>query len=120
MDKEQTQQDVSQTPAEQPPEQQQINLVEAITNILVEAGHGRPSDWQRKVDKTAFETDNQNFQRFLINRGFHLILGGVVTEDTMNARYCLVDTGSIDDYLRLFKTEVAPILVRANVPAAIN
>ena len=96
------------------------DLPKAITDLFISLGHNRPNDWTRYVHPDAFVVQDINIQRFLINRAFRLILGDCLLEDTMNARYCLVDTGEIKDWLRLFKDGVAPQVIRLCLPPALN
>jgi hypothetical protein len=92
------------------------NLVDEITKILTECKHHNPSAWVAMVHPDALMSTDSGVQRFLINRAFHMILGGVTTENTMDTRFCLVDTGDIKDWILLFRTGVAPTLVRLNLP----
>ena len=92
------------------------SLVNIVNSLLEEAGHPNPKAWQKYLHTDAFVTGDLGVQRFLVNRCFRLILGNVSSENTMDARYCLVDTGEIKDWARLFKTGVVPTLVRLNLP----
>jgi len=100
--------------------EEQINLVDAVTNMLADAGHMRSRDWLRFLNPDAFNTTDMNIQRFLINRAIRLIVGDVDCENTMDVRYCLVDTGHIKDWLRLYKSEVIPCMVKLNLPKALH
>lgn len=95
-------------------------LVKKITDILSKLGHARPADWTLELHPDASITTDQGIQRFLINRCFRIILGKVTTEDTINTRFCLVDTGEIDRWLELFEDGVARTIVRLNLPEAIH
>ena len=92
------------------------NLVPVVDDILAKMGHANPSGWQKYLNQEAHTSSDLGVQRFLINRCFRLILGNVSSENTMDARYCLVDTGEIKDWVRLFRTGVAPMVVRLNLP----
>lgn len=95
-------------------------LHEEITEILQRAGHSRPQDWVRGLHPDALNSATpQDVQRFLINRYWRHQLGGVQS-NTMDERYCLVDTGSIADWLRLFETGVAKCLVDNSLPPALH
>lgn len=96
------------------------NLVQAITDILAKIGHPRPTDWTRGLHPDATITSDIGIQRFLINRCFRMILGEVTTESTMDTRYCLVESGDIGDWLRLFETGIAPTVVRLCLPIEQN
>lgn len=97
-------------------------LVDQVTQILQEAGHPSPTAWLEDVrlHPDAMRKDVlEDVHRFLINRYWRFELAQLQTNesvDTMNVRYCLVDTGAIPDWLRLFRTDVAPCLVQHDLP----
>lgn len=92
-------------------------LATKIAEILETAGHPRPSDWVSGLHPDALNPATpEDVQRFLINRYWHLQLGTVTTESTMDVRYCLVPQGSIDRWLELFAQMVAPCIVRNDLP----
>ena len=97
-----------------------IDPINDITNALIEAGHQRPNDWKRYLETGAGNQPDKNYDRFLVNRALRQILSSVKTENTMDARYCLIDDGSLLDWLRLFKSGVLPCIVRLNLPPAMN
>ena len=97
-----------------------LPLPAVVTKTLSELGHQRPNDWTRHLHPDAFTVVDKKVQRFLINRCLRIVLGKCNAENTLDERYCLVDTGEISDWIRLFKTGVAPCLVRNNLPEAIN
>ena len=96
-------------------EENNANLVDAITGLLAEYNHHNPKAWKNGLDPDAF-TSTVEVQRFLINRQWRQILGNVTQESTMDARYCLVDEGPIKDWLRLFEDGVMPIVMKYNLP----
>jgi hypothetical protein len=97
-----------------------FNLVKLVSDMLSDAGHPRPTDWERMLDKRIHNETSFETQRFLVNKCLSTILGLVTTENTIDARYCLINTGEFKDWLRLFKQGVLPTLVRLNLPPAIN
>jgi len=101
-------------------EHEPTNLVHALTTLLTAAGHPRPDDWTRGLHEDANLTPDTSIQRFLINRNLRLILGECKTENTIDVRYCLVDSGDIKEWVRLMETMIVPCLVRNNLPPAMN
>lgn len=95
------------------------NLVFKITAILSESGHKRPADWESRVHPDALHVHDEKIQRFLINRYWRETIGALAQE-TMDIRYCLVEQGSLEDWLRLFRTGVAPCIVENHLPEAIH
>ena len=96
------------------------NLPNEITKILVELNHPRPNDWLRKLDSSVFTVTDPELQRYMINDALRIILGIYTIENTMEIRYCLINKGSIEEWLGLFKQYIGPSLVRLNLPLAIN
>lgn len=86
-------------------------LIELISELLLKHGHPSPRDWERFVHPDAFISSDVGIQRFLINRYWREILG-LMQEDTLQERQCLIDQGPIDDWLRLFEQGVIPCVMR--------
>lgn len=93
------------------------NLVPKVTELLAAAGHPRPADWEQYVHPDALVVPDEGIQRFLINRYWRETLGALDV-DTLNARYCLVQEGSVDDWVRAFREGVVKCIVANNVPPA--
>lgn len=98
---------------------QQKSLVEQVSELLAKAGHGRPTDWVKGVHPDVHVTQDEGVQRFLINRYWRVQLGALAI-DTMDVRYCLVDTGEISRWLSLFEQGVVPCVVENNLPPAVH
>jgi len=92
-------------------QQGDIDLVNEITNVLQQVGHPKPANWIG--DHIVQEAINAapKLQRFLINRFWRIQLG-LCVESTTRERYCLVDTGSHEEYLKIFKEAIAPSIVK--------
>ena len=95
-------------------------LVVHVTAILVRLGHPRPDEWLPFLDPTAAQSNSLEYQRFLINRAWRLILSDYLTESTMDQRYCLVDTGSYVRWLEILEKEVLTWATSRNWPAVKN
>jgi len=104
------------TPADTSAETQHDNLAYAITDILRKAGHQRPEAWMQGLHPHTWTTTDPNLQRFHINRHWRVLIGSVDSPESIDVRYCLVDTGKIADWLRLFQTGVAKWVVSQNLP----
>lgn len=96
----------------QPRNETDIDLLEAVTNILVDLGHPTPRAWLENDYPREAIGKNPAFQRFLINRHWRISLGLCSTENTTRERYCLFEDGSDADYLKVFRDVIAPTLVR--------
>ena len=91
------------------------NLVEEVTQAMSDAGHPQPLAWQAYLNPDALNTTDLSIQRFLINRAFRLIINLITNENTMDVRFCLVDNGEYLDWIRLFRVEVLPCIMRNQV-----
>lgn len=99
---------------------QSESLVESITALFVKLGHTNPAAWVAGLHEDVHKPSTPvDVQRFLINRYWRVQIGAILS-DTMDVRYCLVDTGSIKDYLRIFEQGVAPCIIKNNLPLAKN
>lgn len=101
-------------------EELELPLHQHITAVLSNGGHTRPGDWlhhlPQEVQNNAVDPEQQ---RFHINQFWRRQLGNC-QEDTMDARFCLVDQGSYRDWLSLFEAKVAPCIIRNNLPPAFH
>lgn len=94
------------------------DLVNMVTDVLIKCGHTRPEDWKRGLHPDAINNSDMHAQRFLINRHWRVILGEI--PESFDARFCLVDTGDLDDWLRLFETGVVPCILKHNLPRPLH
>lgn len=90
-------------------------LVQVISELLAKHNHPNPRDWEAFVHKDAFISPDPGIQRFLINRYWRETLG-LYKENTLQVRQCLIDSGSFEDWLRLFEQGVIPCVLRNTLP----
>ena len=88
-----------------------IDLLVEVTKILIELGHPNPHKWLG--DSTVREAIEAapKLQRFLINRYWRVQLG-LCSVSTTRERFCLIDTGDFQDYLKIFKDAIAPSIIK--------
>ncbi len=98
---------------------QEKRLVDQISELLGKHGYPFPRDWHNFVHQDAFISQDQGIQRFLINRYWRDVIG-LYNESTLDVRQCLIDHGSIDDWLRLFEQGVIPCIIRNTQPKLIS
>ena len=89
----------------------QKTLIEMISELLQKHGHPRPRDWEIFVHRDAHISTDLGIQRFLINRYWRENIG-LLPENTLQVRQCLIDQGPIEDWLRLFEQGVIPCVMR--------
>lgn len=95
-------------------------LAEKITAFLEQQGHPRPRDWLQGLPPVATAPGTPpDYQRFLINVYWREQIG-TLPIDTMNVRYCLVDDGSVAEWLGLFQSSVVKCIVANNLPPALH
>lgn len=99
-------------------EENELNLVEEVRNLLIEAG----------LSKSISIYDNNRFiieakdkapgvQRFLLNRFWTLQLS--LCPSSLQERYCLIPDGKVEDWLSLFKIKILPFILEKNLPKEI-
>lgn len=89
--------------------------VEKVTEALAAAGHSNPDGWKVYLESDALITNNDDVQRFLINRALRLALSQA-SVSTMDERYCLVDTGDVPRWFELVQQKVVPCMVQHSLP----
>lgn len=99
---------------------QTLDLISEVTKMLQEANHPHPEEWKRFLDPVVYQNPNVMAQRFYINRAWRLIIGTVTTEPTMDQRYCLIENGTIEDWLRIFKTGLVKWITSRQLPTIQN
>jgi hypothetical protein len=93
---------------------EQLDLVELVTAMLVTHNHPEPAVWVGMLPKDVIAPPSMDYQRYGINSFWRTQLGFV--PGTFNVRYCMVDEGPIADWARLFESEVIPCIVKNNLP----
>lgn len=97
------------------PEVPAVNLIEYVTSRLAESGHPNPQGWEAGLHQDAYNPPDFPTQRFLVNRQLRQLVGRV-PDNTTQIRFCLVDTGTSDDWLRLFEQMVLPCMMKHSIP----
>lgn len=96
-----------------------FDLIEATRQILSESGLGQNIQF--------FDTNhhivnakslNYEAQRFILNTYFRIQLMSI-NESSTDERFNLIDTGSPQDWLRLFQHFIVPFLIKHNLPKSI-
>lgn len=97
---------------------EEIDMVGKVREILIAAGLA--TECSSGYDTNRYIQDAAVIgpvgQRFLLNRFWNLQLMNIQDTNTMEERFCLIDNGSPEDWLRLFQTKVIPCLVKHRLP----
>lgn len=104
-------QEVNQVSGETP------SLVDYVSSTLANSGHSDPARWTQGLHPDAFNTNDFGTQRFLVNRQLRMLIGEV-PENTTQIRFCLVESGTQEDWCRLFQQMVLPCMLKYNIPQA--
>ncbi len=95
-------------------------LVHAITHLLEQANIEDAQNWTVGLNQEALTSTDIHVQRFWINRHWVHAFTSLPTEEqvaeTLNARGCLQGIQcSLEDYMRLFETQVIPCAIKMNI-----
>ncbi len=97
---------------------EETDMVSQVRGILTEAGLSE--ECRNGFDTNRYIQDAAMIgpigQRFLLNRFWNLQLLNIPGTNTMEERFCLIENGSPEDWLRLFQTKVIPCLVKHRLP----
>jgi hypothetical protein len=95
---------------------EEIDMIATVRSILV--GAGLTQEATQAFDTNKYIVDGQHLgplgQRFLLNRYWNLQL--LCVSQTVEERFCLIDNGSPEDWLRLFETKIVPCLIQHRLP----
>jgi len=96
-------------------------VFDKITAMLQEAGHPNPESWRQDFVTAYGEQVNEetpHVARVAANSYWRFMLGRHsyrTKQDTSDARFCLEDACSEEEWQKLFKQIVAPAIVRLGV-----
>lgn len=93
------------------------NLILEVRNALKEVGLQQKVKDCYDQDKEIIHAEDLNpeAQRYVLNHYWNLQLMSVATPST-DQRYCLVNDGTFDDWLRLFRQVIRPFLLEHDLP----
>jgi hypothetical protein len=99
-------------------------LITAVTQLLVDAGHPEPMFWIDNLHRDAVMSEDFDKRRFQINRQWEMIFGSVspakvdknYMRDQLDARYCLLPQGNVKEWLKSFKDGVVPTVMKYQIP----
>jgi hypothetical protein len=116
------------------PQAQEKPFVEEVIECLRDAAHPQPDFFLDELHPDARNPDIIfDIQRFLVNRRFEMLLGGIDPKKTfgdtvgtdymkaqLDARYCLLPQGSRAAWVKSFKAEVIPCLMKFQIPMVLQ
>lgn len=89
------------------------NLVAKVSELLANNNHPQPDGWRGNIpDDLSHLTEPQ--QRAIINRQLRLVIGNCES-NTAAVRFCLIDDGQTNDWVRLIDDTVAPFMAKLNL-----
>lgn len=100
---------------------EELDLIAAVRTILVNSGLAK--EVEQSYDSNKYINDGLHLnplgQRFLLNRFWNLQLLRIPDCNTVEQRFCLIEDGSPEDWLRLFETKIVPCLIQHRLPVVI-
>lgn len=103
-----------------PREEGGFDLIAATRQVLMDAGLGENiAHFDNNHHIQGALHLNYQAQRFILNGYFRIQLMSVPGKSSTNERFNLIDTGSAQDWLRLFQQFVLPFLIENNLPKTI-
>ena len=98
-------------------QEQARDLVSEITNILIKHNHPNPNSWQAHLPPDAKTHSIERIRRFLINQYWREQLGNIdiAGGNTIGDRFCLIEDGSVEDWLRLFDQKVMKTIMKHKI-----
>lgn len=94
------------------------DLVLEITTILEKHGHPNPHYWENMLPPDAKTHSVERIRRFLINQFWREQLGNVDLSgkgNTIGDRFCLIEDGATEDWLRLFNQKVVRTIIKYQI-----
>ncbi len=93
----------------------EIDLYQVVVDSFIKSGIGNKVPLiEAYFVKYDLLDKKPEVQRFYLNRYFNLELMKA-TVDSMDQRYCLINDGTIEDWIRLYKTKILPFLLQYNL-----
>lgn len=96
----------------------QRNLIDEVCEVLAKHHHPNSRFWVGSLPPDASSHPTESVRRFLINQFWRDTLSGVDLKgngNTMGSRFCLIEDGSTEDWLRLFDTKIAKDIVHFKI-----
>ncbi len=100
----------------------QTDLRKNITSVFAHHGQPDPEAWLKQLTELdvqeiekAILAGDLPYQRFVINRYFRNALGMATVDkgiDTMNARWCLIDNDTTDNWVHHFKDSTSKCIIK--------
>ena len=91
-------------------------LIDELGQLFINANHPSTELVVNTLKARIPEVEGENEQRFFINRALRLIIG-MYPGDTTNVRYCLIEDGTTDDWVRMMESTVVPFIVKHDLDA---
>lgn len=94
-----------------------IDLIEEVRKRLIAAGLQKEVSVAYESNQYILDASRMRpeAQRFLLNRYWHLQMVSLGTE-SIEQRYCLIQTGEFKDWLKLFDQMILPLCIKIRLP----
>ncbi len=94
----------------------EIDLCQEVKMLFINSGLGNKiSILDNYINTNNIANKKPNIQRFYLNKFFNyqLIL---FANESIEQRSCLITDGTVNDWLRLFKTKIMPFMIEYDLP----
>jgi len=101
-------------------EEGDIDLIAHVRKLLIESGLQQNVVESYDTNRFIIEGLNKasHVQRFLLNRFWSLQLS--LFNDSIEERFCLIQNGNVNDWIKLFQSKVLPFIIAKNLPQRIG
>jgi hypothetical protein len=93
-----------------------VDLVRVVRELLIGVGQAPKIHLFEQNDRIQEATNKRpKVQRYLMNEYWSLQIMKMPV-NSIDIRYCLVNNGTIDDWIRLFRDKVLPFIMEFDLP----
>ena len=106
---------------EKVPLPQSIDMIEKVKQVLTSAGLVNEARHVFAVDPLIVSSHGQHYtlQRMNLNTYFLYQLSQFASE-SIEERYCLINDGTPEEWLRLFENKILPFLISKRLPVVLD
>jgi len=94
------------------------NLVSRISEILAAHHHPNPTGWEAGLHPDALSHPEESVRRYQINKYWRKALSPIDISgegNTIAERFCLIEDGTTEDWLRLFDHTVVRCIIKYQI-----
>ncbi len=94
----------------------EIDLCTEVKLLFINSGLGpKLHILDKYIQENGISNKKPNVQRFYLNKFFNYQLL-IYPANSSEQRFCLINDGTVEDWLRLFKSKIIPFLLEYDLP----